>query len=536
MIVVNGLKKISPALFILAALAAPASAQTAQQAQAKPATQAQAKPATQAAQADPSKECGCEASPLPEVLATVGDVRVTQTDISPETRARVAELQRQVIEARRRELDLQINSILLETEAKRRGISPAKLLEAEVVAKAQEPTEAEAQKFYDENKARIQGEFKDIKGDILAYLREQRQRAAAAKLSDALRASAAVKVFAAEPTPPRTDAERSRVFATINGRNITSADIEDSLLPLVARVQDEVYKLRRREVELKVNDILLEREAQGRKITTTALLEAEVTAKVPAVTEAEAQKFYDENKARIAGDFAQLKEQIVQYLRETEMRNATLAFADRLRAATPVRTFLAEPVPPVYKIAIDGQPSKGNPAAPVTLVEFTDFQCPSCAAAQPALERVVAEYGDRLRFVVRDYPLDQHANAQKAAEAAEAAREQGKYWEYTTLLFQNQSALGTDKLKEYATRLGLDRAKFDAALDSGRFAESVGRDMRDGDRVGVMGTPTIFVNGRRVTDISYEGLKAAVESALGKSAEAARAATAESQTSSGARR
>jgi protein-disulfide isomerase len=529
MIVVNGLKKISPALFVLAALAAPASAQTA------PAPQ---KPAAQAAQTqiDFAKQCGCEAAPLPEVLATVGDVRVTQSDISPEARARIADLQRQVVEARRRELDLQINSILLDTEAKRRGLTPTKLLEAEVVAKTQEPTEADAQKFYDENKARIQAEFKEIKDDIVAYLREQRQRDTAAKLSAALRASARVKVLAAEPTPPATDAERSRVFATVNGRDITSADIEDSLLPLVAKVREDVYKLRRQEIELKVNDILLEREAQRRKVTTGALLEAEVNSKVPAVTDADAQKFYDENKARITGDFAQLKEQLVQYLRDTETRKATVAFADRLRAATQVRTFVAAPAPPVYKIATDDQPTKGNPAASVTLVEFTDFQCPSCAATKPALDRIAAEYGERVRLVVRDYPLSQHAFAQKAAEAAEAAREQGKYWQYAALLFENQSALQTDKLKEYATRVGLDRAKFDAALDSGRFAESVGRDVRDGDRVGVMGTPTVFLNGSRINDTSYDGIKAAVEAALGVAGESPKGVAGETTKAGGSRR
>jgi protein-disulfide isomerase len=261
-------------------------------------------------------------------------------------------------------------------------------------------------------------------------------------------------------------------------------------------------------------------------LTTGALLDAEVTAKVPAVTEADAQKFYDENKARIEGEFAQLKEQIVEYLREVETRKLTVALADRLRSAAQVRTFLAAPQPPVYKLATDGQPSKGSEKAAVTLVEFTDYQCPSCAKAQPALERLVAEYGDRVRLVVRDYPLSQHKEAQKAAEAAEAAREQGKYWEYAALLFQNQSALQTDKLKEYATRVGLDRAKFDAALDSGKFTESVHRDLHDGDRAGVAGTPTIFLNGRRVAETSYEGLKAAVDAALAAAAQLPRAADA----------
>jgi protein-disulfide isomerase len=523
MALIDVLKKFSPALVALAALVAPAAAQTTK-APSKPSTQAATAPAQ--SQPDPARECACEAGTLPEVLATVGDVRVTQSDIPPEVRKRVADLQSQVVEARRRELDLQINTVLLEAEAKRRGVSAAKLLEDEIVAKAQEPTEADAQKFYDENKARIPGEFKDVKADIVTYLREQRQRDMAAKLSDTLRASAQLKRLAAEATPPATEADRARVFATVNGRNITSGDIEDNLRPLVFSVQEEVYRLRRQEVELKVNDLLLEQEAQRRKVTTAALLDAEVASKAPAVTEADARKFYDENKARIDGDFAQLKDQIVEYLRDLEMRKATVALADRLRAASQVRTFLAPPAQPVYKLATDDQPSKGGGKAAVTLIEFTDYQCPSCAKAQPALEQITKEYGERVRLVVRDYPLTQHAEAQKAAEAAEAAREQGKYWEYTALLFQNQSALQTEKLKEYATRVGLDRAKFDAALDSGKFTESVHRDLQDGDRVGVKGTPTVFVNGSRVTDTSYEGLKAAVESALNSAAASPKAASA----------
>jgi protein-disulfide isomerase/CRISPR/Cas system CSM-associated protein Csm2 small subunit len=495
--------RLTPALFLLAALTAPG------------ASRGQTRtPAPKQAAADPAAACACEASPLPDVLATVNGVSVTRQDISPEVRQRVADLQQQVVEARRRELDLQINSALLEAEAKRRGVSAEKLLEAEVVAKAQEPTEADARKFYDENRARIEGEFKDFKGDIVAYLRDVRRGEVAAKFSDALRSSAPLKRIAAEATPPASEAERARVLASVNGREITSADVEESLRPLVYGVQEQVYRLRAQEVELKVNDLLLNQEARRRGVTPKALLEAEVFSKVQAVTEADARKFYDENKARIEGDFAQRREQIIQYLREAAEQKTLTDFAARLRAGAQVRTFLSAPAAPVYKIATDGQPSKGNPAAAVTVVEFTDYQCPSCAAAQPALERIAAEYGDRVRLVVRDYPLSQHADAHKAAEAAEAAREQGKYWEYVTLLYQNQSALQADKLKEYASRVGLDRAKFDAALDSGRFADSVRRDLRDGERAGVNGTPCVFVNGVRVERATYEQLKAAIDAAL----------------------
>jgi protein-disulfide isomerase len=329
-----------------------------------------------------------------------------------------------------------------------------------------------------------------------------------------MRAAAQVKKLVPEATPPASPADRARVLAVVNGQNITSADIEDSLRPLIFTVQENTYKLRSQDVERKVNDLLLEQEAQKLKVTTRALLDAEVEAKLHPVTEADAQKFYDENRARIEGDFAKTKEPIMQYLRDTEKQKAIVALAQRLRGAAQIQNFLTPPEPPAYTIATDDQPTKGNPAAKVTLVEFTDYQCPACAQTQPALERIAQEYGDRVRLVVRDFPLHQHENALKAAEAAEAAREQGKYWEYTALLFQNQTALQVDKLKEYATRLGLDRAKFDAALDGGKFADKVQRDVLDGQSVGVGGTPTLYLNGRRVADSSYEGLRTAIESAL----------------------
>jgi protein-disulfide isomerase len=470
------------------------------------------------------EDCGCEGAPLPEVLAVVNGIKLSQNDLGQQTRAAISELQRQVIDARRAELDLQVNSLLLEAEAKRRGVTVTQVLEDEVIARVPEPTEAEARAFFDQNRALIESqangpvEFKDIRGEIATHLRAERQRQLAAKLSERLRAAADVKLLVKEATPPATHADRARVFAIVNGRNITSADIEESLRALVYDVQEEVYRLRQQELDQKINDTLFAQEAQKRQVTARALLEAEVDAKVPAVTEAQALAFYNENRERIDGDFSQRKDQIIRYLAEAEGRRLFDAYAEGLRKAGSVRTFLVAPVPPVFQIATDDQPAKGGAKAAVTIVEFSDFQCPSCAQMQPVLDRLVTEYGGRVRLVVRDYPLSQHAEAFKAAEAAEAARAQGKYWEYAAKLFGNQSALGPDNLKRYATELGLDRAQFDAALDGARFAAQVRRDLLDGQRVGINGTPSLFINGRRVTDRSYAGLKAAVEAALNNGA------------------
>jgi protein-disulfide isomerase len=476
------------------------------------------------------EDCGCEAGPVPEVLAVVNGVRITRADLRAETEQRVRELQQQVVEARKRELDLQINSKLLDAESKKRGVTATKLLEQEVIAKTTTPTDAEAQAFYDQNKARMQGEFKDLKNDIIGYLTEQRQGEQAQQLAARLRAAAQVKVLAANITPPKSAADRARVFATVNGQPITSADIEDSLRPLVAQVQEQVYQLRLRDVETRINDTLLQQEAQKRQVTPQSLLETEVRARVKPVTDADAQTFYNQNKARINGEYAQIKNQLIQYLNEQQGQDATTAYADQLRRNATIQTFLQPPPVPVYDIATDDQPTRGAANAKVTIVEFTDFQCPSCAAEFPVLERIMTEYGDRVRLVVRDFPLTQHKSAPKAAEAAEAAREQGKYWEYAALLFKMQAAatgadeqataqakeaaLAVPKLKEYATQLGLDRAKFDAALDSGRYAEKVQRDLLDGQKIRVGHTPSLYVNGRLLANNSYDTIKAALDAAL----------------------
>ena len=461
-----------------------------------------------------SVDCGCEDKPLPETLGVVNGVKITKQDLSPETRSRVEQLQRQVIDARQRELDLQIDSTLLENEAKKRGVSPSQVIKDEVMAKVQQPTDAEAQAFYDQNKSKIQGEFKDEKNNILEFLRYQKQQEQAQKLAERLRAAAQVKVLGKVTAPAYTSADRARVLAVVNDKQITMGDIENSLRPLIFNVQEQVYALRKQDLELKINDTLLAQEAQKKGVTTRALLDTEVSAKVPRVTDAEAQEFYNENKDRISGDFAQTKAQIVQYMLERKEQEATLAFAGQLRRASKIETNLTAPESPAFSIATDDQPVKGTANALVTIVAFTDFECPSCARQHPVLDQIVSEFGDRVRLVVRDFPLSQHANARKAAEAAEAAREQGKYWEYATVLFRNQSALGVDKLKQYATEVGLDRTRFDASLESGKFAEKVQRDLVDGRKLGVNGTPTVYINGKRMSDNSYANLKSAIETAL----------------------
>jgi protein-disulfide isomerase len=485
-----------------------------------PATQQPASNAASAAAVNNVDDCGCEDKPLPEVLAIVNGVKITATDLNPQVQQQVQGYQQQVIEARKSALDAQIENILVEAEAKKRGVSSDKLLDDEVVAKTVEPTLADAQNYFNQNRAQIEQQagraldFGEIKDQIVTYLRRQRQEERWKQFTKSLRAASDLKMIVPVATRPATAADRARVLATLHGRSITSGDIEDALIPVISQVQEQVYLLRKDDIDRVINVTLLSQEAQKRGVTPNALYESEIASKVPVVTEAQALDYYNKNKSRINAEFPQVKYQIIELMQGQEQQRLESALVTRLRNAANVQTFITPPAPPVFQIATDDQPTRGNPNASVTLIEFTDYQCPTCAKTQPVLEQLITEYGDRIRLVVRDFPLQMHADARKAAEAAEAAREQGKYWDFTAILFRNQSKLSVDMLKQYAGLIGLDRAKFDSALDTGKFADKVQRDIADGQKLGVSGTPAIFVNGRRMNDVSYEALKAAIEAAL----------------------
>src|SRR5215467_10924185 len=190
-------------------------------------------------------DCGCEVKTPSDVMAVVNGVKITPKEVDEAIKKQIDDLQNQVVQARKHELDLEINTRLLEAEAKKRGISSSTLLEREVVSKVKRATEEEASAFYEQNKAALQQSYKDLKESIITYLTNQRQQAEADKLANSLRSSYSVKVFVEAPTPPAKPEDRDRVFASVNGENITSAKIEEDMLPFIFNVQMEVYKLRR---------------------------------------------------------------------------------------------------------------------------------------------------------------------------------------------------------------------------------------------------------------------------------------------------
>ncbi|HVF47746.1 MAG TPA: thioredoxin domain-containing protein, partial [Pyrinomonadaceae bacterium] len=180
-----------------------------------------------------------------------------------------------------------------------------------------------------------------------------------------------------------------------------------------------------------------------------------------------------------------------------------------------VKILYPEPVAPRQNISADDDPSLGPAAAPVTIIMFSDFQCSACAATHPVLKQAIAAYPDKIRFVVRDFPLESiHADAFNAAKAANAANKQGKFFEFIEILYKRQDALDAASLVKYAAEVGLNAKQFELDFNSAATAAEIRRDVEDGESYAVNSTPTIFVNGFRVRTLSPGGFKAAIDRAL----------------------
>jgi protein-disulfide isomerase len=290
-------------------------------------------------------------------------------------------------------------------------------------------------------------------------------------------------------------AETTDVLAVVDGQEITAADIESRIKGQLLKINNELYSVKRQAVDALIAERLLNQEATKRGITPQQLVQQEVTAKMKAVGDEEIEQFYNTNKARMGNQtLEKLKDRIAQHLQDVQRRQRHQTLIAELRQAASIRMLLQ---PPIAEVAIDGAPTRGPENAPVTLVEFSDFQCPYCGRVQSVLQKIRETYKDQVKLVYKDFPLPQlHPQAPKAAEAARCAREQDKYWDYHDRLFQDAKDLTPDKLKRYAADLQLDTAAFDACLDSGKYAAAVRQDMAQGAELGVNSTPSFFVNGR----------------------------------------
>jgi protein-disulfide isomerase len=309
----------------------------------------------------------------------------------------------------------------------------------------------------------------------------------------------AAAIFMALPGLARAQARD--VLAVVNGAPITAAEVDAKLGASLAKLQEQIYTMQQAQLETMIEERLLSDEAAKRGITLDALTQAEINTRIEPVSTADASAFYEANRAKLQGGaFAALQEQIKTYLTSQRLTTKRQEFVATLREKAAIRTFLEAPEPFRSEVPIAGAPVRGNPDAPVTIVEFSDFHCPFCRRAHPVIQQLLAKYGDRVRLVYKDMPLDNlHPNARAASEAGLCAAAQGKFWEFHDKLFASEPDASATTLNRIAQEVGIEVAPFEACYKERRFKAQVDSSVQDGTRLGVTGTPTFFINGRNLT-------------------------------------
>lgn len=307
----------------------------------------------------------------------------------------------------------------------------------------------------------------------------------------------AVAALAQNPAQLETVAE-------VNGERISSQDLLQVAGEPLSRLEQQVYQLKQQKLQEMIADRLLAEEAHRRKVTLESLIEAEITSKVAPITPEEIHSVYELNKNQLQRPESEVSEQIKTLLRDQKVAQLRRDYAKSLQVKAKVSIHLTAPPPFRAEVTAEG-PSRGPADAPVTIVEFEDFQCPFCRKAQSTVDEVVSRYGNKVRIVHRDFPLEPlHPASMKAHEASRCAAEQGKFWQYRDLLYKNAPAAASDQLNDYASRTGLNITSFKQCVESDKYKMAVQNDESEGERLGVQGTPAFFINGRLLSGAQPE--------------------------------
>ena len=288
--------------------------------------------------------------------------------------------------------------------------------------------------------------------------------------------------------PAAGSGDGTEPLAVVDGQPIREADLDTG--GALLQLEQQAYRVRMQALEEAVAERVIAAEAERRGVSVDELLEAEVETSEP--TEAEIQTFYERQKGRINRPLEDVREQVRQFLVEQSKREAREQFVAGLREKSDVKILLS---PPRLPVELADAPIRGAADAPVTIVEFSDFQCPFCRRVQPTLSELQERYGDKLRWSFKDLPLnDIHPEAAQAAQAARCAGEQDKFWEYRAELFEAQR-ITSGMHDEIAAELGLELEPFQQCLESGRYADEVEQDSAEAAALGISGTPAFLVNG-----------------------------------------
>ena len=289
-------------------------------------------------------------------------------------------------------------------------------------------------------------------------------------------------------------ATQGEVLAKVGNYEITRQEVEEIAPDQFIQAKQQLFDITQRALDQAIDEKLVDLQAEKEGLDSQGLVIREVLSKLSEPTEAQIDSVYNAYREQLNNaPRDSVAPQIVDFLTRQERAIAMQVYVAQLRAQYDVRNYLDPARIDVEAIG----PSKGPEGAPITLVEFSDFECPFCVRVLPTIEQVQQTYGDQVRIVYRQFPLNAiHPNAQLSAEASLCADAQGKFWEMHDAIFEARGKAGADRLKTIASDLGMDSDLFGTCLDSGEFRSQVAADVEAGRQAGVTGTPALFINGR----------------------------------------
>lgn len=306
----------------------------------------------------------------------------------------------------------------------------------------------------------------------------------------ALLACSATGQEAAVSTVPSDD----EIVATVDGVDLRVSDLD--IGGELTRIRQEAYQAKVQGVEAKIAEILIRKDAERMELSFEEYLEQEIGSKISGPTPEQVERFYEQQKARIGRPLEDVRTQIERVLQQQLVRSAHDEVVASLREKSDVRVSIE---PPRVSVVAETVRVRGPEDAPISIIEFSDFQCPFCRQVQPALAELQAKYGDQVRWSFKDLPLNSiHPQAQKAAEAARCAAEQDKFWEFRATMFES-SNITRELFDSTAETLGVDMGDFAACLDSDRHRDAVLADSAEAESMGISGTPAFVINGVLLT-------------------------------------
>jgi len=304
------------------------------------------------------------------------------------------------------------------------------------------------------------------------------------------------------------------VVANVGGMKLTLGELEQEESAKLLSAHYQYYQAQSKALEDLVDKTLLEQKAKSENITVDQLVDQDIKSKVTDPTEDQMKVYYEGLETE--QPYEAVRDKILEKIRQLRTDKIRAAYLKTLRAEIPVSIELA---PPKAKVELADAQVLGSKTARVTLVEFADYECPYCQRVAPDVLKLKQEFGDRLAFTYKDFPLPNHTRAQKAAEAARCASKQDKFWQFHDELFHSKE-LDLDQLKAQARALQLNAELFYKCLDSGEQAAAVAKDRKEGLRLGISGTPSFFINGHYLSGaLDYASLRQVIEQQLSTTSE-----------------